>query len=94
VVVMLCKDMEQALFCADSSVLDYVSFGIYSCRVRFLPALKAIGARVYNQTIVYRGNAYLCEAPMGHRDEWKSFLLALSTRHRTTLTAAAVANDL
>ena len=89
VVVSLCKDMERAFCCADSHVPDNVAFGIYSCRMRVLPALRAMGARVFNQTIVYNGMAYLCEAPVGCRDEWASFTLALSTRHRLVVAAAA-----
>ena len=94
VVATLCKDFEHALCCAVSSVLDDVPFGIYSHRVRILPALRAIGACVCNCTIVYNGNVYLCEAPVGRLgDNWKSFVAALSVRHRTILAAAQAAGQ-
>ena len=85
----VCKSLEEALVGVLSVPSDF-PFGIFACRMRVLSALRAIGARVLNQTIAYRGNVYVAESPVGSRDDWGAFVAALTPRHALCVAAAVV----
>jgi hypothetical protein len=67
--------------CADL----YVPLGIYSHRARLQPLFTSIGAALLNQTIVYNGNWFRMEEPVGESNQWRWFVNKLASKDERKL---------